>query len=563
VDRQKGFIAHAVIYLLPIIGLIAGAIIVQQKTNFSPRALDTSNQVYWGSWINGSTYGSNGDAPWDLKTWDLFESHAGKKVSILHWGQCWNCGDFNYQKNQYDVVRSRGAIPLVDWGPSGYKLSDIANGFEDDYITTWAKQAKAWRHPFFLRFGHEMNGNWFDWGTAAGNPKGNNPQDYVNAYRHIHDIFVAQGVTNVTWVWCVNTEYSGSTNIDLLYPGDSYVDWTSIDGYNWGAVRGSWQTFDQVFSPTYNHILKIAPNKPVMLAETSSSETGAPSGYSKSLWITETLSKKLPDNYSKVKALVWFNWNTDGADWVIESSSNTQSAFANAISNSYYATNTFGNLPDYTKIRPLGENTTILNLTPTPTNTPTPTKPPITPTATPKPTASPTQSLPTPTIKTIPTATPVPPTPTATLTPTVFRNTNQGLTGAYFKNKNLTSLGLTKVDPTINFIWVTGSPNSTIPVNNFSVRWTGFITPPASGTYTFITRTDDGVRLWIDNKLLINRWRDQRASDATGTINLVKGQRYSLKMEYYESWGEASAQLMWQGPSISKQIVSQRYLTPQ
>lgn len=102
-------------------------------------------QIYWGAWIDGSTYGPTyGDAPWDLNTWNLFESHAGKQVSLLHWGECWNCGDFNYQINQYNTVRSRGAIPFVDWGPSGYKLADIANGTTDAYVTRWAQQAKAW-----------------------------------------------------------------------------------------------------------------------------------------------------------------------------------------------------------------------------------------------------------------------------------------------------------------------------------------------------------------------------------------------------------------------------------
>ncbi|MCL4352985.1 hypothetical protein M1615_00770, partial [Patescibacteria group bacterium] len=311
-----------------------------------------------------------GDAPWDLNTWDLFETHAGKKVAILHWGECWSCGDFNYQKNQYNTVRSRGAIPFVDWGPTGIKLSNIASGANDAYITSWAQQAAAWKNssnqknPLFLRFAWEMNGSWFDWGTAQGNPQGNTPQDYINAWRHIHDIFTQQGATNVTWVWCPNTEFTGSVPLAQLYPGDTYVDWTCIDGYNWSQLQNNpWMTFSQVFQQTYTDILKIAPSKPIIIGETASSELGG----SKATWITDMLSTQLPNYFQNIKAFLWFNWNTDNADWVIETSSSSQNAFKNGISSSYYATNNFANF-NTNPIPPLDQSITV---TPTLTLTPT------------------------------------------------------------------------------------------------------------------------------------------------------------------------------------------------
>ena len=101
-----------------------------------------------------------------------------------------------------------------------------------------------------------------------------------------------------------------------------------------------WKSFAQVFGPTYNHLLQIAPSKPVMLAETSSTEYGG----SKASWITDALVTQLPLNFPRVRALVWFNWNTDGMDWVIETSSPAQTAFATGIASPHYATNSFGNL---------------------------------------------------------------------------------------------------------------------------------------------------------------------------------------------------------------------------
>src|SRR5207249_4641837 len=201
------------------------------------------------------------------------------------------------------------------------KLSDITKGLYDSSFATWAQQAKAYGYPFFLRWDWEMNGSWFSWGTTSSNQ--NTPADYVAAWRHIHDIFQQAGATNVTWVWCANTEYSGTVPIDQLYPGDSYVDWTSIDGYSQSSSTW-WLSFFNLFSPTYNHMLQVAASKPIMIAETSSREVGG----SKANWISDALSTQLPQSFPQIKALVWMNWfNSSINPWEIESSASSQTAF--------------------------------------------------------------------------------------------------------------------------------------------------------------------------------------------------------------------------------------------
>lgn len=137
-----------------------------------------------------------------------------------------------------------------------------------------------------------------------------------------------------------------------------------------------------------------------------------------------------------------------------------------------------------------------------------------------------------------------------------------GLTGEYYDNIDFTALTLTRVDPTIDFNWGTGSPTSSMGVDTFSVRWTGQIEPLFSQTYTFYTETDDGVRLWVNNVLVIDRWIDQAPTEWSGTIALSAGQRYDLRMEYYENGGGAVARLRWSSSSQPKEIVPSTQLYP-
>lgn len=124
-----------------------------------------------------------------------------------------------------------------------------------------------------------------------------------------------------------------------------------------------------------------------------------------------------------------------------------------------------------------------------------------------------------------------------------------GLVGEYYDNMDLTGLAMVQVDPTVNANWGTGSPDPTMGVDSFSVRWTGQITPTYSETYTFYTTTDDGVRLWVNGVLIIDHWVNQGPTTWTGTIALTAGVPASVQMEYYENGGGAVAQLEWSSPS--------------
>ena len=130
-----------------------------------------------------------------------------------------------------------------------------------------------------------------------------------------------------------------------------------------------------------------------------------------------------------------------------------------------------------------------------------------------------------------------------------------GVKAQYFANMDLSgSPALTQVETTINHSWgdlevFTGH------LDNVSARWTAELEVAFSGTWTFVTRTDDGGRLWVNGVQVTNDWSDHGARDAIGTIDLVAGETYPLVMEFYENGGGAVAILSWEGPNTARQVI--------
>lgn len=140
--------------------------------------------------------------------------------------------------------------------------------------------------------------------------------------------------------------------------------------------------------------------------------------------------------------------------------------------------------------------------------------------------------------------------------------TGDGLTGNYFNSANLnpSTLALTRIDASVNFDWKKGSPSSKVSSDNFSVEWTGQILAPETGTYNFATTSDDGVRVWVNGQQLINAWNDHAPRKDQGKITLQAGQKYDIKVNYYERKGGAVMQLYWSTPSKAQQIIPKAYL---
>jgi Glycosyl hydrolase family 26 len=314
----------------------------------------SSTSIYWGAYMDGNdTYdylygGDWGDAPWDANTWNRFESNAGKHVSIVHWGlgTPW-ANDFNHWRSTFELVRARGELSAADMTTGSVPLHDIASGLYDAPLRTWVQQAAAYAHPFFLILDVEMNGTWEPYSPGV---NGNTPADFVSMWRHVHDLSVQAGATNITWVWAPNVDpLNLFTSYDQLYPGDAYVDWTGFDGFNMDGTS----SFSWLYGPSYNKLLQLAPAKPIMVTQVASVE----GGNGKAQWITDALSTQIPQSFPQMKAVVWFNWrfykNGTWMPYEIESSASSQSAFASGIAASYYAPGgAYGNLPLLKKINP-------------------------------------------------------------------------------------------------------------------------------------------------------------------------------------------------------------------
>jgi glucose/arabinose dehydrogenase len=149
-----------------------------------------------------------------------------------------------------------------------------------------------------------------------------------------------------------------------------------------------------------------------------------------------------------------------------------------------------------------------------------------------------------------------------TYTATYVPATGTGLSATYYDNIDLTGPTVTRIDPTVDFNWGTGSPAPSIGANTFSARWTGQVQALVTGTHTFYTQSDNGARLWINGVLIVNNWTDRGPTESSGTISLTAGQRYDVRMELYEKTGSALARLLWSAPGLAKGVIPTGQLTP-
>jgi hypothetical protein len=141
-----------------------------------------------------------------------------------------------------------------------------------------------------------------------------------------------------------------------------------------------------------------------------------------------------------------------------------------------------------------------------------------------------------------------------------------GLLAQYFNDAGsgiyFTALVLTRTDPTVDFDWASAAPDLLVQADNFSVRWSGQLMAPVTGSYTFTTTSDDGVRLYVNGQLVIDHWTDHLVAQDSAIVALAAGQRYDIRMDYYDRATLATARLSWAYPGQSTQVVPQWVLYP-
>jgi hypothetical protein len=247
---------------------------------------------------------------------ESFDAASGGKINIAGYYSGWL---WAFQTSFASSAWSHGATMMIDMNPpSGQSaIAAIANGSDDRYLRQFAVSVAAFGHPVIIDFGHEMDGNWSGYGYGSVRPA-----TFIAAYRHLHDVFTEFGARNVTWVWAINVPVNGETApLQEYYPGNAYVDWLGIDGYDWSTF----QDFTQEFGPTLQ-ILRTFSSKPVIISETSVL-TSPRSGEQVASWLEGIVTDHL-------LGLVWFDNNKahsgarkDKHDWLLEGDTLAEQSF--------------------------------------------------------------------------------------------------------------------------------------------------------------------------------------------------------------------------------------------
>ncbi|MFF2051245.1 glycoside hydrolase family 26 protein [Leifsonia sp. NPDC058194] len=289
-------------------------------------------------------------APFNWATFDATSAKVGVAPNLVGYFSGW---DETFRANAVTRAWAQGRMPMMTWesrpinagndsnvAPE-YSLPKIIGGDFDAYLHQYAKDIVATGLPLAIRLDHEMNGIWYPWSETDGQGKsinGNNVGDYVKMWRHVHDIFQAEGANDlVIWVWAPNivnnlpATHKVDGYLENLYPGDGYVDWVGLSGYLRPPYKADNDfSFDYTFKPSLDKLRAIT-KKPIILAEVGASETGG----DKPKWVTsffEALGR--PEN-DDIIGFSWFNLAittyVEGVratnDWRIDSRADTLSAF--------------------------------------------------------------------------------------------------------------------------------------------------------------------------------------------------------------------------------------------
>jgi alpha-L-fucosidase len=149
-------------------------------------------------------------------------------------------------------------------------------------------------------------------------------------------------------------------------------------------------------------------------------------------------------------------------------------------------------------------------------------------------------------------------------TPAAVVGTGSGLTGQYWTNTGFTGPpAVTRTDRTVNFAWrEKGSPAAAVPVDNFAGRWTGSVQPQFTGPHTFLTVSDETVKVWVDGKVVIDNSTPHKPAVNKGTVQLEAGRKYAIRVDYTERTGEAYLKLLWSSPNRRQRVIPTSQLYP-
>jgi hypothetical protein len=294
-----------------------------------------------GRWIGFYQPG----APQQLTPLSAVESQLGTHVSVTNF---FRSIEQTFTDREVENAAAHGSIPLItlefcaegkstvvgDRTWPAYRLACITRGDLDAKIRAYADEARDSGHEIWIRPFHEMNGYWYSW---SGTANGNHTTDFIPAWQHVHDIFAREGASNVKFVWCPNIESLPNTaanSIAAYYPGDDYVDYMALDGYNFSTTLPNvhWRSFADLFAAPYRTLCACSAVKPIFVAETASVSKGG----DKAAWIA-AMFRAIPQQFPRVVGVDWFNSANSRQDWPVSSSSSALQAFRLGMANGSYS----------------------------------------------------------------------------------------------------------------------------------------------------------------------------------------------------------------------------------
>jgi beta-mannanase len=291
-------------------------------------------------------------SPFSWSEFDDVSTKVGAQPNMAGYFQGF---DQEFNATAVDRAWAKGDLPFLTWESRpiaagndavvdpDYELSTIIDGDHDAYLTRWADALVANGLPLAIRLDHEMNGNWYPWAEGV---NGNEQGEYVEMWRHVHDLFEARGANElVAWVWApTRVEGTPTKNRSLeytesLYPGDDYVDWVGLTGY----LRNSPETpqsgdFQGTFGKTLDQLRQIT-TKPIVLAEMGAAELGSTKDAQKPRWIDSLFAELAKPENDDIVGFSWFNLTattvSSGSyltnDWRITSRQDSLDAFRRGI----------------------------------------------------------------------------------------------------------------------------------------------------------------------------------------------------------------------------------------
>ncbi len=312
----------------------------------SPPGSSRSSGIALGVYVKPSPTTGNAEA-----TLAAFESSIGRRLAIVQTFTGWQAASgtpIPFPTAFASYASSIGATPMVTWQPEqavtagqspggllsdqpNFSLAQLSSGRYDGYIRSWADQAKAFGRVVYVRLMHEMNDKTYPWSIGVNGNTG--AGEYIATWQHIVHIFQTEGATNVQFVWCVGAKPS-NPNPAEYFPGDNYVSWISIDGYNRGTP---WESFTTIFSQAYSEITAVSSH-PVMIGETGCVEDPTNPG-AKAAWITSAFDEEIPQQFPRIRAVLYFDAPGRGFSYALSSSSASLNAFSRVAASPQFQAN--------------------------------------------------------------------------------------------------------------------------------------------------------------------------------------------------------------------------------